>query len=129
MDKDTVKKNLANRLINFAAIASQCAAYSWDSDFIKSELDKEWRGVPRHGNRVFIKLEIDDLRLLTKDELYAFGFGNWSDDLVLIPLWARHVIANGEIVYDIFGEEYILGVDKIDLDVRFGCLAYGFKYE
>ena len=32
---------------------------------------------------------------------------------------------DGAVVYNIFGKKYIKGVDEIDLDTRFGRLAFG----
>ena len=56
------------------------------------------------------------------------NFGRWSDDsqLRLIPLYLWHCIANGEVLTCIDGKTKIKGLDEIDLDVRFGCIAYGF---
>lgn len=38
-------------------------------------------------------------------------------------------LKDGTVLYNIFGEEKIVGKDNIDGDTRGGYLAYGFKQE
>jgi hypothetical protein len=45
---------------------------------------------------------------------------------MLIPLWAFNYIADGEVLTCIDGTTAIFGKDKVDNDVRFGCIAHGF---
>jgi hypothetical protein len=63
----------------------------------------------------------------TKHELYELGFGNWDDKLVLMPLYLWDCVPDGTELTCINGSKYIKGEDKIDLDTRFGCIAYGFE--
>jgi len=44
----------------------------------------------------------------------------------LIPLWAYNYVGDGETLVSIDGSPAVKGKDEIDLDVRFGCIAYGF---
>jgi hypothetical protein len=53
----------------------------WSDEFSRSvikdayeKLIKEFKGV--------------DFKLFTKEELLKFDFGNWDDDLILMPIWA-----------------------------------------
>lgn len=63
----------------------------------------------------------------TKDELGSLGFSAWDDDLILMPLWAFHICKDGIVLTSFDGEEKTKGSDEIDDDVRFGCIAWGFK--
>lgn len=73
------------------------------------------------------RVTIAELDALTDDELFALGFGNWDGALRLIPLWAWNYIANGEELTSISDTVKVKGRDEIDNDVRFGCIAWGWK--
>ena len=45
----------------------------------------------------------------------------------IIKLKNFSTILDGTILIDIFGESYIKGIDKIDLDTRGGYLAFGIE--
>jgi hypothetical protein len=72
-------------------------------------------------------LTTEELKQLDADELWDLGFNKFNDSLILIPLWAFNYIKDGEVLYCIDGCKNIKGQDDIDLDIRFGCIAYGFK--
>lgn len=69
-----------------------------------------------------------DLTRYTSDALSKLGFKKWDENsgLMLIPLWAINIIPEGTVVRTINGEERIVGQSKLNNDVRFGCLAYGW---
>lgn len=113
-----------------ASIAAQTAAYDkWSDEFSRKEIREVWRDdtAPlRHArNR---RVRIDELVKVDRVTLVNLGFGSWDGKLMLIPLWAFNYIADGEALKSIGGKTAVKGVDEIDLDVRFGCVAYGFDY-
>ena len=72
--------------------------------------------------------QVIDFRQFTKDELFELGFGKFDDEdnsPLLMPLWAFHICKDGIELTCIDGEKKIKGKDKIDTDVRFGCIAWG----
>lgn len=58
--------------------------------------------------------------------LWACGFGNWDDHLVLLPAWALSHVPAGERLISIMGETAVVGQDHVDRETRGGLLAYGF---
>lgn len=107
----------------FASRAAQGAAYhSWSDKFAREEVLEFW--LNKEGAR---RLSKNDILSVNRTQLWELGFGNWDGKLILIPLWVYNYIADGEILTSISGEEKIKGQDNIDLDVRFGCIASGFK--
>lgn len=69
-------------------------------------------------------LTIDDLISIGRDELYKIGFGNWNNNLILLPTWIVPFIEPTATVESINGRATTL--EDCDKDDRFGCLAYGF---
>jgi len=76
-----------------------------------------------------LKAIIGDITELSVDELKELGFKKWEEEseLYLIPLWAFDLIPDGTVLESISGERAIKGKDEIDLDVRIGCIAWGFE--
>lgn len=73
--------------------------------------------------------EFDALRELSDDALMAIGCGLWGDGHWLYPHeWYQNIPA-GYLVVSILGEIKPFIPGETDDDVRFGCLAYGFKKE
>lgn len=70
---------------------------------------------------------IGDINKLSRDDLYHLGFAKWDDtsDLLLVPLWFYPLLEEGTVLTSIHGSEAIVGEDDIDMDTRFGALAYG----
>lgn len=119
-------------LLNLASEAAQGAAYAknWGDEFRSKMVDEVWLNTQSIFRPVRkIDLTCEDVFRMTDDERRILGFMSWSDssDLILIPLWLYNYIADGQIVVDIFGHTAEKGTDKIDLDVRGGCIAYGFS--
>lgn len=69
-------------------------------------------------------ITITDLKEIDKKSLFSLGFGNWDENLVLIPLWAVDIIDPNSNVVSINGTNSLL--KDCDLDTRFGCIAFGF---
>lgn len=118
--------SIRNRIVTRAAMA---AAYreSWGADFAVKEIAEAWeaKDAPR-------RVTVSDLIQISDDDLYELGFRTWDGTLTLVPLWAYPLIAEGEVLTSISGDTGTVGVEvepgrpQIDLDVRFGCIAYGF---
>lgn len=99
----------------------------WTADFARKKVDEVWRDTaaafrPERKTRV----SVAELRDLTARELRDLGFVPWNETLTCIPLWALNYIADGEALTAIDGDTVIKGQDAIDLDVRAGCVAFGF---
>jgi hypothetical protein len=105
--------------------AAQASAYAkWPDDFARKEVREAWTGENRGWD---LHLTVAQLQTLTPDERERFGFGLWDDaGPVLLPLWAFNIVADGETLFSINGATAVKGQDEIDLDVRFGCIAWGF---
>lgn len=77
-------------------------------------------------NQLVTKEEIDQL---SKEQLLEIGFGVWNteneESLLLIPLVLVPVFKEDILVIGIDDEEEPLKV--IDKDIRYGCIAAGFK--
>lgn len=67
-----------------------------------------------------------DWNNLTEQDCRELRFGIWEKEnpLRLIPIWLHKVIPHGTKLTSISGEE-IEYKGQIDLDHRFGCLAWG----
>lgn len=73
-----------------------------------------------------------DFWKFTKDELGQFGFMNWSDELMLIPVWAFPVVlrnSKDKKVHTPINEEVL--IRNIDFNlipaIKYGCVPYGLK--
>lgn len=74
------------------------------------------------------KFVLNDIDKLTVDELLELGFRLWDEDagaLYLIPLGLYTSLPDGTVLTSIFGDTKIKGDDLIDLDTRFGVIAWG----
>ena len=61
-------------------------------------------------------------------DLEELGFRAWEEgsDLLLIPIYCVMAFEENEIVVDI--DTRTTRISEIDLDVRYGLVAYGFKH-
>ncbi len=116
INKDTLF-NVYQSLINKFACFNQ---YGWKGDFIQSESKKYFKELKEWIGNI-------DLNKLSSEEAKLLGFKKWdSSGLMLIPLYLTDCIKDGSVVHCIDGEQCVWGVDEIDKDERFGCIAYGF---
>lgn len=53
----------------------------------------------------------------------------WNEELWLLTPDEFKQLKNGTMLVSINGVEAVKGVDHIDQDVRFGCIAYGLTQE
>lgn len=113
-------------VIHFTWLTNKLAesnTYPWSEKFkaeeIKRAFDKFYESA---------KNTLDlDLNKLTIAELQEMRFMRWSEesDLWLIPLWFVPLLPVGIELTTIFGQKVTYTGDNIDLDIRFGCIAYG----
>ncbi len=111
------------------AAAAQTAAYpSWDDKFARKEVREVWTDAeaPMRRKR-HRRVTVAELRAFTDDQRHTLGIGNWDETLRVLPLWMFNYVADGETLTSIDGSTSIKGKDDIDLDVRFGCIAFGFR--
>lgn len=116
---DTLRLHLRK----LATEAACGAAYKqWSDAYVKASVMKAWQPSLRD------QLTVDQIKGIPSADLLQLGFGYWTNkaDLMLIPIWAFHVIADGETLSCIDGKTAVKGVDEIDLDIRFGVIAWGF---
>lgn len=78
--------------------------------------------VPDGGEHFF-----DKLKNLPDETLEAIGMQRWEDGHWLYPGEWYGFIPRGYIVTDINGEDEAFIPGETDDDIRFGCLAFGFK--
>lgn len=125
-----VKQRLNVILLNLASNASQGAAYEqWSDEFARKEVREIWSNSGGTFNPKRDPFTLDELRTIPREELYELGFGNWDHEMLLFPLWVVNFIKDGEKVVDINGKESILDSEtRKDNDVRYGCVAYGFRH-
>lgn len=127
MNKFVEIQSVMRELATSAAMG--CAYPKWtDEDYKHKHNMGVWKNT-RDGMRQIRQLSLTaaDIFALSEDELNSLGFGKWDETgLRLIPLYIWNYIADGEILHCIDGGTEIKGSNEIDLDVRFGAIAYGF---
>jgi hypothetical protein len=109
--------------------AAEIAAYrdSWGDKYGVDRLRKAWlcEDAPQ-------RITVADLIGIPDEKLLVLGFRTWDGALRLVPLWAFGLLAPGEKLIAIDGDIGTVGattpegLPEIDLDTRFGCIAYGF---
>ena len=78
------------------------------------------------------KVKAIDPNVLTLPEMKQLGFGNWDDDMYLVPLWMHPFLKAGIKLHCINDRDYEVTYDEkgnssIDDDTRGGMLAYGVR--
>lgn len=120
--------SLANVILNrldriqlriLRAAAENVTYKSWSLEYQQENLEREF-------SESKDQISIEELKLIPRSELYAYGFGNWDDKLLLIPLYLAKFINQDEQVESISGDKTRLG--DADLDHRMGCIAWGFEH-
>ena len=103
--------------------AASGAAYDgWSDEFARSEVREAWAN-EREGAR---KVSANELFQISASDLMGIGFRCWDENLIVIPLWAVHYLDPEMEVTCIDGSKSRLGDEDVDLDIRYGCIAYGF---
>lgn len=122
MSDTEMKLQSARAFLATRAAMASCYRKSWGDKYAMKEIQEAWSGQDLAGS-----ITVDALCEISDERLDALGFGSWDGALRLIPLWAWNLIADGEMLQSINGSVEVKGTDEIDLDVRFGCIAHGFK--
>lgn len=119
---------LSSVLTELATAAAMGAAYpSWKDDFARKEVREVWTDQGALLRRArYRRVTVAELDQMTPEARMRLGFGHWDEKLTVIPLWVFNYIADGEVLTCIDGSQSVKGRDEIDLDVRFGCITYGF---
>ena len=111
-----VRETIINR-------AAEVFNYGW-SDDLSSERIKEIPDV-FYKSKCFRKVDPNEM---TKEQLLDLGFQKWDEDsgLMLIPLYIYPFLKD-EIMCGSISDicSRLIKTSEIDLDHRFGCLAYG----
>lgn len=116
-----VMRNVARILMK--SVQTGITYEKWSDEFSYKEIKESDLSIKEH-----LSVILGDITKLSKEELNILGFEKWEErDLYLIPLWAFDLIPDGTELESIGGDKVIKGKDEIDLDVRFGCIAYGLK--
>lgn len=127
-DYKMIMKNVGKQLMN--TIQMGLTYESWSKEFSYKEVIENYQNIKEQMKEI-----VGDITKLSVDELKDLGFFLWSNEkedlsnLYLIPLWAFDLVPDGTTLTSIEGETAIKGQDSIDLDVRFGCIAYGLLKE
>ena len=84
--------------------------------------------------RLFSKLKKDyviHVERLSRKELISLGALKWSKEtsLYLLPFWLAPFLAHGTKLTCINGKIVTVGAGEIDMDERYGCIAYGVFVE
>ena len=126
---------LRNGLLHLATSAAMGLHYtSWDDHVVRKELESAQKLMQESAitaerfNEFLANSTQDDI-----DTLSELGFARWSDpdeegyQLRLIPLYAVSML-DPELEVTSIGEDTCKLKDA-DLDIRFGCIAYGVKVQ
>lgn len=109
---------------------AQIKAYNehWDAEYCKKKVIEYFETFADCKDTK----EVFSIENLTKERASAIGFGYWDKEefpnLMLFPLWYVFLLPYGTKVINIWGKETIYN-EKTDLDVRFGCVAFGINIE
>jgi hypothetical protein len=114
---------IRRRVLNGAASCNEFKN-SWSNGFVMKELAACLSPNKGFGWEGISLIKQEELKNMSRDVLYSYGFGNWNDELILIPLWLVNFLDQSELVTSINGDVTTLG--ECDKDVRGGCIAYGF---
>lgn len=118
----SVMRNVGKILMN--KIQMGLSYENWSDELSYKEVKESYANIKEQLSEI-----IGDITELSVDELKELGFKKWEEEseLYLIPLWAFDLIPDGTVLESISDERAIKGKDEIDLDVRIGCIAWGFE--
>lgn len=117
-----MKKEIMDSFVKYVRRIGEPVQYeNWSDSFARKEIKTATMNFLNE-----IK-EYVDFNNLTVEEALSLGFGNWDDELYLIPLYLLPIIPVGIKLTSIMDEEIIYDGKNIDIVNRAGCLAYGIK--
>ena len=93
---------------------------TWTRELLDDLLDE--------GLSTLDKVTIEQVRQVPLKDLEELGFRAWSNEieLLLIPIYLVKAFKEDEVVIDINNKT--AKIADVDLDVRYGLIAYGFKH-
>lgn len=120
-----MKKEITNCFSYLINKLSECYVYdNWPDELKVKELnlgfDTVYDELKKHID--FTKLTLEEAK-----ELRFKKFDEDMPDLWLFPLYLVPIIPEGLEVTSINGETFKYEKDKMDNDIRFGCVAYGIE--
>jgi len=122
---NTYEKCVRLRKIIVNRAAEIMVYQSWENDFSSENIRKlpEKLAASEKGKDL---LNIDPCDM-SADQMRELGFERWEDDnpMMLIPLWLFPFLKDEFETDSIDGETGLMRKDDMDVDSRFGCLAYG----
>lgn len=122
----TTAQKLSQIMAHLATQAAcACAFPSWDDAYARNKCKEAWTDTYALSEPFGWRFTIEELAVLSHEELWMAGFRMWDEEMYVIPLYLVNFIKRGEVVTNIFGDTHL--IDECDLDIRFGCIAYGFK--
>jgi len=113
---------IRRRVLNAAASVNEYKDH-WGTDFSFKELASGLSPNKSFGWEEIPTLTEDELKSLSRETLYSYGFGNWDGELLLIPLWLVNFLDPNMEVTSIMKDKSSLA--ECDKDVRGGCIAFG----
>ena len=122
-----IEKRLYQIKMRILTGASEVAHYKWSDAYSKKSICEVCSPKSTTFSQAIKPITIAELQKLSREALYANGFGNWNEELVLIPLWLKNFIDQDEKILSISGKDETVG--GIDTDHRGGFLAGGFYKE
>ena len=125
MNKDLVNHFtwIANRMAECTAYDSLSAKYK--ECHLKEAFETYYNSLKKDTNKHLV-----DLETMTAEQAKELRFSLWSEDMPnfwLIPLWFVPLIPIGTELTSISGKKVVYDGNNIDLDIRFGCIAYGIE--
>lgn len=112
-------------ITNFRTYANQISEtvlYGWSDEFCRFEVG---RATNDFLNEIRKEISFKNMSL---EDATILGFKRWDEDLYLIPLYLAPIIPVGLELESINGETVVFDGNNIDLDNRFGMLAYGIRF-
>ncbi len=96
---------------------------------IKNLQNQSYNSSSKHSGDEFEEyyLKNIDFSKYSTEQLESMGFGYYDNDLLLCPEHLFKFMKEGVELISIGGLKKVVGTDYIDLDTRFGYLAYGLS--
>lgn len=126
-DFKQIMTNVAIQLLNTRQMGISYAP-NWSEEFSRKELSEKFINLTEQLAKIIE--EIGGITKLSAEDLASLGFKKWDEDmpnLRLIPIWAYDLIPDGTELTSISGDTIIKQGNNVDLDVRFGCIAWGIN--
>lgn len=121
MEETVLKEKVFNLLVTFVNRMSEINLYNWSDEFKKEEFKNAFNEYTKSIKNLINWNELSDKEC---DALHMMKYDNKSN-LMLIPMYLYYGLNKGAELTAIDNEKVIFDGSNIDLDNRFGYLAYG----